>query len=218
MEKKFRNRAEAGRKLAKRLLGFANRKDVVVLALPRGGVPVAFEIATALSAPLDVLVVRKLGFPGFEELALGAIAMGGVQVLNEELLRYLFLPKSTLTAVVAAETKELGRREAAYRKDLGSLTVKGKIVIVVDDGIATGSTMQAALAALKSQEPAKVVVAVPVAAPEADLSIRQLTDQFVCLATPTDFEAVGKWYHNFPQTSDEEVTRLLAATRSVAAA
>jgi putative phosphoribosyl transferase len=206
---RYRNRSEAGRLLARKLMGYANRPDVLVLALPRGGVPVAFEVAQALNAPLDIFLVRKLGVPGHEELAMGAIASGGVRVLNEDVVRYLHIPDGVIDAVAADELKELDRRERLYRGDRPPLDVRGRTVILIDDGLATGSTMRAAAEALRTQNPAAIVVAVPVAADETCDEFRSEVDEVVCAYTPDPFYAVGLWYEDFSQTSDEEVRELL---------
>lgn len=206
----YRNRIEAGRRLAERLTEYAGREDVLVLALPRGGVPVAFEVAEALHAPLDIFLVRKLGVPGHEELAMGAIATGGVRVINEDVVNYLRVPGEVIDAVAADELRELDRRECAYRGDRPPSDVKGKTVILVDDGLATGSTMRAAAAALRQQGPARIVVAVPVSAPQTCDEYRMGVDEVVCAATPHPFHAVGMWYEDFPQTTDQEVRGLLA--------
>jgi len=205
----FRNRTDAGRQLAARLQAYANRPDVVVLALPRGGVPVAFEVARALHAPLDVFLVRKLGVPGHEELAMGAIASGGVRVLNEDVVRTLHIPEEAIDAVAAEEQQELERRESAYRGGRPPADVRGRTVILVDDGLATGSSMRAAVAALRRQEPARIVVAVPVGAVETCEDLGAEADEAVCVRTPDPFYAVGIWYGNFAQTTDEEVRDLL---------
>ncbi len=209
MDYVFRNRQEAGRLLAGRLAAYADRADVVILALPRGGVPVAFEIAAALHAPLDVMVVRKLGVPGHEELAMGAIASGGVQVVNQDVVRSLGLSPAVLESVAAAEYQELIRRERAYRGSRESAIVEGRTVILVDDGLATGSTMRAAVAALRKRAPARIVVAVPTAAPETCEELKAEVDEMVCATTPTPFYGVGQWYDDFSQTTDEEVRGLL---------
>ena len=209
MERVFRNRREAGQVLASLLAGYRGRPDVAVLGLPRGGVPVAYEIATALHAPLDVMVVRKLGVPGHEELAMGAIASGGVQVVNEEVIRHLGITSPILASVAAIEQQELARRERAYRGERPPVTVEGRTVILVDDGLATGSTMRAAVAALRRRHPTQVIVAVPTAAPETCEELRQEVDEIVCAMTPTPFYGVGEWYEEFGQTSDEEVRDLL---------
>jgi predicted phosphoribosyltransferase len=208
--RRFRNRAEAGRQLAEALQDYAGRDDVVVLALPRGGVPVGFEVARALRAPLDVFLVRKLGVPGHEELAMGAVASGGVRVLNEELVRRLGLTAQELEEIVAREEAELERREAAYRGDRPRPDVRGKVAILVDDGLATGATMRAAVEALRREGPAKLVVAVPTGAAESCEDLRPLVDELVCLTTPQPFYAVGLWYDDFTPTTDDEVSELLA--------
>jgi predicted phosphoribosyltransferase len=205
----FRNRREAGQVLASLLAGYRGHPDVVVLGLPRGGVPVAYEIATALHAPLDVMVVRKLGVPGHEELAMGAIASGGVQVVNEDVVRHLGLTPSILASVATIEQQELARREHAYRGERSSVPVEGRTVIMVDDGLATGSTMRAAVAALRRRDPDRIVVAVPVAAPETCEDLKREVDDIVCAITPTPFYGVGEWYEEFDQTRDEEVRDLL---------
>jgi putative phosphoribosyl transferase len=209
MDHVFRDRYEAGRLLAGRLVMYADRPDVVVLALPRGGVPVAFEIAAALHVPLDVMVVRKLGVPGHEELAMGAIASGGVQVVNQEVVQYLGLSQAVLESVAATEYQELTRRELVYRGNRGPTIVEGRTVILVDDGLATGSTMRAAVAALRGRHPARIVVAVPTAAPETCEELKAEVDEILCATTPTPFYGVGQWYDDFSQTTDEEVRDLL---------
>jgi predicted phosphoribosyltransferase len=208
---RFRDRAHAGRVVAERLGAYAGRDDVVVLGLPRGGVPVAYEIARALDAPLDVFGVRKLGMPGQEEYALGAIAAGGIRVLNTAAIDSLRLPAHLIDAIDARERRELERREQAYRGDRQPPEVAGRTVILVDDGLATGLTMRAALHAIRAAEPARVVVAVPVADPGVCDGVRELADDVVCALTARPFRAVGHWYEAFPQTSDEEVRRLLDA-------
>jgi putative phosphoribosyl transferase len=210
----FRNRTDAGRQLASKLAKYAGRADVVVLALPRGGVPVAFEVARELKAPLDIFLVRKLGVPAQKELAMGAIASGGVLVRNEDVVRYLSISDEVIDSVAASEQRELERRERAYRDAQPPLEVKGRIVILVDDGLATGSTMRAAVAALRQQEPKRIVVAVPVAAPETCAELRAEVDEVVCAATPRPFHGVGLWYEDFSQTTDEEVRELLEKGRS----
>jgi predicted phosphoribosyltransferase len=212
----FRDRTEAGRQLAQQLAGYANRPDVLVLALPRGGVPVAFEVAKALHAPLDVFLVRKLGVPGHEELAMGAVATGGVRVLNEPVVRALRIPQYVIDAVAAWEEQELARRERLYRGDRPPPDVRGRTVVLVDDGLATGSTMQAAVKALRQQQPAKIVVAVPTASPEACDALKLETDEVICAVTPQPFYAVGLWYEDFSQTTDEEVRELLARSAPAA--
>jgi predicted phosphoribosyltransferase len=209
----FRDRAHAGRRLAERLHHYAGRPDVVVLALPRGGVPVAAEVAHSLGAPLDVFLVRKLGLPGNEELAMGAIASGGSRVLNRSLLDRLHVPPQTVDAVASREQRELERRERAYRGTTPPPYLRGKTVILVDDGLATGATMRAAAAALRAQDPARVVVAVPVAAASSCEEFSDVVDEVVCVETPESFLAVGQWYDDFSQTEDEEVHRLLEQSR-----
>jgi putative phosphoribosyl transferase len=206
--------------LAARLAGYAGRPDVIVLALPRGGVPVAFEVAQALGAALDVFLVRKLGMPGHEEFAIGAIASGGVTVLNEETLRDYGVGRDQVEAVVEAEQRELERRERHYRGDRPFPDVTGRAVILIDDGLATGSTMRAAVAALRHERPARVIVAVPTAPLETCDELRVIVDDMICLITPEPFYAVGLWYEDFSQTTDEEVRGLLerAAARSSNAA
>jgi predicted phosphoribosyltransferase len=205
----FRDRREAGRHLARGLASYAGRDDVLVLALPRGGVPVAFEVAAALRAPLDVFLVRKLGTPGHAELAMGAIASGGTRVLNEEVVSYLRIPPSAIDAVAATEQRELERREAIYRRGRAFPRLEGRTRILVDDGRATGSTMRAAVQAVRQQHPAAVVVAVPVGARETCEELRVLADEVYCARTPVPFSAVGQWYLDFAQTSDDEVRDLL---------
>jgi predicted phosphoribosyltransferase len=210
MDGQYRDRVEAGRALARHLLKYADQPDVIVLALPRGGVPVAYEVARRLHAPLDVFLVRKLGLPGHEELAMGAIASGGVRVLNDNVVRMLSVPTRVIDAVAQLEQAELQRREALYRVNRPAPQVEGKTVILIDDGLATGSTMRAAAEALRRQNPAKLIVAVPVAAAETCEAFRDLVDEVICAATPEPFHAVGVWYGDFSQTSDDEVRDLLA--------
>ena len=210
MEKTFRDRADAGLRLAERLGAYANRDDVIVLALPRGGVPVAYEVATRLHLPLDVFIVRKLGVPGYEELALGAIASGGVRVLNQDVVRVLPDAEAIVEAVTANELLEMERRDRAYRDDRPLPEVRGRVVILIDDGLATGATMHAAVRALREQEPAKIVVAVPVCAPETCREIEKLADETIWLFAPDWFHGVGQFYDDFSQTTDEDVRRLLA--------
>lgn len=205
----FRDRADAGRQLAARLTRYADRTDVLVLALPRGGVPVAYEVAKELNAPLDVFLVRKLGVPGHEELAMGAIASGGVRVLNEDIVNYLKISDEVIDAIAAVEQRELERRQRAYRDDRPPPDVKDHIVILIDDGLATGSTMRAAAASLRLQKPGRIVVAVPVSSPETCDEFRSEVDEIVCAFTPEHFQGVGLWYEDFSQTSDEEVRELL---------
>jgi putative phosphoribosyl transferase len=206
---RFRDRREAGRRLADRLVAYAGRPDVIVLALPRGGVPVAYEVARALGAPLDVFLVRKLGMPGHEEFAIGAIASGGVRVLNEETLLDYGVSREQVEAIVEAEERELERRERRYRGDRPFPDLTGRTVILIDDGLATGSSMRAAVAALRQERPSRIVVAVPTAPAETCEDLRPIVDDMVCLMTPEPFYAVGLWYEDFSQTTDEEVHDLL---------
>jgi predicted phosphoribosyltransferase len=203
----------AGRELAARLRGYAGRNDVVVLALPRGGVPVAFEVARELGAPLDVFLVRKLGVPGHPELAMGAIASGGVRVVNHDVVSALRIPDEVIEAVASRELAELARREQLYRGDRPAPDVSGLTVILVDDGLATGSTMRAAIEALRQRGAARIVAAVPVGAPETCEEMNRVADEAVCARTPDPFYSVGLWYDDFSQTSDEEVRELLARAR-----
>lgn len=205
----FEDRRDAGRELANRLAGYAARGDVIVLALPRGGVPVAFEVAQALRVPLDVFVVRKLGAPGQEELALGAIASGGIRVLNDEAIEALGVPEQTINAIAARELGELERRERQYRGNRTPIDVAERVAILVDDGLATGSTMRAAALALRQLRPAKIIVAVPVASAITCERLRSDVDEVLCVNTPDNFFAVGQWYRDFAQTTDEEVRELL---------
>ncbi len=212
----FPNRSVAGRLLAERLRAYAGRNEVIVLALPRGGVPVGFEVAHALGVELDVLIVRKLGVPQQPELAMGAIASGGARYLNEEVLRLAHVSDAELRQVVAAETAELERRERLYRGNRLPPDITGRTVIVVDDGMATGASMRAAVLALRSKRPTHIVVAVPVAPEDAGERLQGAADEFVCLQTPRDFYAVGQFYLDFQQTSDDEVRALLKRSRSPA--
>jgi predicted phosphoribosyltransferase len=205
----FQDRREAGRLLATRLTAYADNPDVLVLALPRGGVPVAYEVAKALKAPLDVFLVRKLGVPGHEELGMGAIASGGVRILNESVVEGLDITPATIEAVTAKEQQELERRERDYRDDRPAPDVRGRVVILIDDGLATGATMRAAAAALRQHQPARLVIAVPVAAPSTCEEFKSEVDEIVCAITPDRFYAVGLWYHDFAQTTDDEVRHLL---------
>jgi putative phosphoribosyl transferase len=205
----FRNRREAGRALGQQLAQYASRPGVVVLGLPRGGVPVAFEVAEALDAPLDVFLVRKLGFPGNEEFAMGAIASGGVRVVNEALLRRYGIPAAAVERVVEQEERELRRRERSYRGDRAAIGLAGCTVILVDDGLATGSSMQAAVKAVRLQGPERIVVAVPVGPIETVRELARIADEVACVATPEPFLAVGRFYDDFDQVGDEEVAGLL---------
>jgi putative phosphoribosyl transferase len=214
---RFRDRTEAGRYLAQQLSGYAGRDDVIVLALPRGGVPVGYEVAKALGVPLDVFVVRKVGVPGHEELAMGAIASGGLLVLDRGVVRALGISREQIEGAVEAELRELERREAAYRDGRGPPQLEGKTVILVDDGLATGSTMRAAALAVRQANPTRLVVAVPVAAAETCDEFRDVVDDIVCGVTPRPFRAVGLWYDDFSQTTDEEVRELLAQAADRAA-
>lgn len=205
----FEDRTAAGKVLADKLATYANRLDVIVLALPRGGVPVASEVAKALNVPLDVFLVRKLGVPGQEELAMGAIASGEVRVLNEEVVYALHLSKEVIDRVANEEQQELERREWVYRDNRPAPSVRDRTVILVDDGLATGATMRAAILSLRQQQPAKLVVAVPVSSPETCSDLATEVDEITCAATPQPFQSVGLWYEKFPQTTDEEVCCLL---------
>jgi putative phosphoribosyl transferase len=210
----FADRIEAGQMLAELLHDYAHRPDVIVLALPRGGVPVGYEIAQRLDAPLDVFLVRKLGMPGHEEFAIGAIASGGVRVLNEQARSLARIPESMIDAVAEKETAELHRRERMYRGSAPPPDFYGKTCILVDDGLATGSTMRAAVAGLRQHHPAKIIVAVPVASVEACQALKREADEVVCAAMPEPFYAVGQWYQEFGQTSDQEVQELLDRAHS----
>jgi putative phosphoribosyl transferase len=206
---RFRNRAEAGSMLARELERYRNVSGVLVLGLPRGGVPVAYEVAIALNAPLDILVVRKLGVPGQDELAMGALASNGIQILNNSVIEYLGIPESVVEAVTEQEMEELERRELLYRGARPPADIRDKIIIVVDDGLATGSTMKAAIAALRRQDPEKIVVAVPTASPETCDELKSAADEVVCAVMPEPFYAVGFSYEDFEQTTDEEVRDLI---------
>jgi putative phosphoribosyl transferase len=207
---RFRDRVQAGQLLAERLKPYANRADVLILGLPRGGVPVAYEVAKALHAPLDVCLVRKLGVPTHKELAMGAIASGGVRVLNYDVISWLGISSRTIDEVAAQEFKELQRRDRAYRGDRPQAEIRDRTVILVDDGIATGSTMRAAIAVLKPQHPARLIVAIPVAPPQTCTELKAEVDELVCLLSPPDFYAIGVWYDHFDQTTNEEVRSLLS--------
>lgn len=211
----FQDRTDAGRELAAKLRNYADRSDVLVLGLPRGGVPVAAVVAQELNAPLDVFVVRKLGVPYHPELAMGAIATGGVRVLNEDVVRMLNIPDAVIDQVTLRERRELERRERAYRGERPPPDVRGRTVILVDDGLATGSTMRAAVAALREQGPAKIVVAVPVGAPETCAELQHDADEAICAREPEPFHAVGMWYDDFSQTTDDEVHELLEKSAMV---
>ena len=210
----FLNRRDAGRTLATYLSKYVGRNDVVVLALPRGGVPIAYEVAQALGAPLDLFLVRKLGTPGHRELAMGAIASGGIRVLNEDVVRWYSIPESVIEHVVREEQAELERRERAYREDRPAPDLQGRIVILIDDGLATGSTMRAAAQAVRERRPSRVVVAVPVGARETCAELAAHADEVICARMPEPFSAVGQWYLDFTQTEDEEVRDLLQKSLS----
>lgn len=210
---RYQDRQEAGQVLADLLAGYAGRPAVQVLALPRGGVPVAFEVATRLGAPLDIFLVRKLGVPGHPELAMGAIAENGARLLNPDIVGYLGISDTMIDQVADAEQQEMQRRERAYRDGRAAPDIGGKIVLLVDDGLATGATMKAAVQGLRQQQPARLVVAVPVGAPETCEELTHLADEVICALTPDDFQAVGLWYAQFNQTTDEEVVRLLGQAR-----
>jgi putative phosphoribosyl transferase len=212
MERAFPNRIEAGRQLAEKLEKYAERDDVIVLGLPRGGVPVANEVAKLLRVPLDVFIVRKLGVPGFEELAAGAIASGGVRVLNEDVMRAIPHADQAIKAVTARETAELERREQIYREGRPVPKLRNRIAILVDDGLATGATMRAAVKALRQRGAARIVVAVPVGPPDTCHEIEEQADEMICLSMPEFFQAVGQYYEDFSQTSDEDVRELLASS------
>ena len=214
----YLDRREAGRSLATRLEKYARRDDVVVLALPRGGVPVAYEVARTLDAPLDLFLVRKLGTPGHQELAMGAIASGGVRVLNDDVVQWYGIREEDIEAVAHEESRELQRREITYREGREPVSIEGRTVILVDDGLATGSTMRAAVKAVRMHRPSRVVVAVPVGARDTCDELGAIADEVVCLGTPEPFSAVGQWYLDFSQTTDDEVRQLLADhARSIAA-
>jgi len=214
MGKMFLDRADAGRILAEKLDKYAGRDDVIVLGLPRGGVPVAYEVAKRLCVPLDVFIVRKLGVPGFEELAAGAIASGGVRVLNEDVMRALPNANEIIESLTASETKEVERREISYRDGRPAPDLRGKTVILVDDGLATGATMRAAVKALRQRDVARIVVAAPVGAPDTCRELEGEADETICAVAPEWFQAVGQYYEDFSQTSDEEVRQFLARAAS----
>lgn len=212
----FQDRREAGRKLGELVRRSVPDANALVLGLPRGGVPVAFEVARALGAELDVFLVRKIGMPGEEELALGAIASGGVQVLNEDLVRYLHVRESTIAEIAAREKAELDRQERAFRDDRPPISASERAVVLVDDGLATGASMHAATQALRPLSPKSVTVAVPVAAPSTCREFRSRVDRVICLATPEPFGSVGAWYEDFSQTTDEDVRKLLHEANEIA--
>lgn len=206
----YKDRREAGVDLAGHLRQFTDRRDVVVLALPRGGVPVAYEVARALHAPLDVFLVRKLGVPGHRELAMGAIASGDVRVLNDEVVRWYGIPERVIDDVAREEQAELERRERAYREGRSPVDISGRVVVLVDDGLATGSSMKAAVRAVRARTPSRIVVAVPVGAPETCRALASIADEVICARTPEYFAAVGQWYLDFSETTDDEVRDLLS--------
>lgn len=205
----FKDRRDAGKQLAQELLAYAGRSDMIVLALPRGGVPVAYEVARALNAPLDIFIVRKLGLPGHEELAIGAIASGGIRVLNHDIVQALKISQNIIDKVTRRELEELERREQAYRGERPPYNVRHRTVILIDDGLATGASMRAAVAALRAQNPSRIVVAVPTAAPETCEAFQPEVDEIICAMTPEPFYGVGRWYEDFSQTTDDEVRALL---------
>jgi predicted phosphoribosyltransferase len=205
----YRDRRHAGTELASRLSHFEGRRDVVVLALPRGGVPVAYEIARALDAPLDVFLVRKLGVPGHRELAMGAIASGGVRVLSPDVVSWYRIPDAVIDEVALEEQAELERRERAYREGRTPIELRDRVVLLVDDGLATGASMKAAVEAVRAHSPSRIVIAVPVGAPDTCRELENVADEIVCARTPEFFSAVGQWYVDFSQTTDEEVRSLL---------
>ena len=205
----FNDRRDAGTKLAQKLSAYANRSDVVVLALPRGGVPVAYEVALALNAPLDIFTVRKLGLPGHEELAMGAIATGGARVINQDVVRSFNIPQGVVEAVAKQELTELERRERVFRGDRMMREIHDKTAILIDDGLATGASMQAAIMGLRAKHPARIVVAVPTAPSETCEAFKKLVDEMICATSPEPFYGVGQWYEDFSQVTDEEVQTLL---------
>lgn len=211
----FIDRRHAGHVLASRLMKYAGRDDVIVLALPRGGVPVAYEVASALGARMDVFLVRKLGTPGHRELAMGAIASGGVRVVNEDVVQWYGISESAIDRIAREEQEELERRERAYRDDRPAPDLANKIVIVIDDGLATGSTMRAAAKAVRAHQPARVVIAVPVGAPQTCAELAAVADEVICSRMPEPFSAVGQWYLNFEQTDDDEVRELLQKSSAI---
>jgi putative phosphoribosyl transferase len=211
----FTDRRHAGRVLATRLAKYAGRDDVVVLALPRGGVPVGYEVASSLGVPMDVFLVRKLGTPGHRELAMGAIASGGVRVLNEDVVHWYGISDAAIERIAHDEQEELERRERAYRGDRRAPDLAGRIVILIDDGLATGSTMRAAAQAVRAHQPARVVIAVPVGAPQTCAELTAVADEVICARMPEPFSAVGQWYLNFDQTEDDEVRELLQKSSTI---
>jgi putative phosphoribosyl transferase len=212
---KFIDRREAGIILAEYLKDYSGLPNIIILALPRGGVPVAYEISQALSVPLDIFIVRKLGVPGYEELAMGAIASGDTVIFNKKLLNQMDIDQSSIDAILQKEQEELVRRERLYRGNRDFPTLKGKTIILVDDGIATGATMQAAVASLRKHTPASIIIAVPVAARETCEEMANMVDQVICPLQPIDFYAVGFWYEKFSQVSDKEVIELLEKSHSI---
>ncbi|KKG10899.1 phosphoribosyltransferase [Methanosarcina sp. 2.H.A.1B.4] len=210
----FKDRADAGKRLAKELSKYSNRQDVLILALPRGGVPVAFEVAKELNVKMDVFVVRKLGVPGNEELAMGAIASEDVRVLNEDIVRSFKIPDRVIATIAINELRELERKERIYRRNHPKLNISGMTVILIDDGIATGASMHAVVEALKTKNPAKLVVAVPTASPDTRSFFEDKVDEIICITTPEPFYSVGTWYGDFSQTTDEEVCELLDKARN----
>lgn len=210
----FRDRRHAGVELASRLSHLEGRHDVVVLALPRGGVPVAYEVARALEAPLDIFVVRKLGLPVHRELAMGAIASGGVRVLNDEVIAWYRIPQHVIDEVTREEEAELGRREREYRDGRPPVDLRDRVVVLIDDGLATGSTMKAAVQAVRARGPSRVIVAVPVGSPDTCSALADIADEIVCARSPARFAAVGQWYREFSQTTDAEVRELLASSEA----
>ena len=206
---RFKDRRDAGRLLARKLSVYTNHTDVIVLALPRGGVPVAYEVALALNAPLDIFLVRKLGLPGREELAIGAIASGGIRVLNEDIIRVLGVPEEVINIVARNELQELQRREHNYRGDRPAPEVRDRKVILIDDGLATGASMRAAVVGVRAQHPARIVIAVPAAAPELCNAFQFEVDEMVCAMTPEPFYGLSRWYEDFSQTTDEDVRMFL---------
>lgn len=207
---KYLNRFHAGKELATKLTKYKNKKNILILALPRGGVPVAFEVAKKINAHLDIFLVRKIGLPGHEEFAIGAIASGGITFLNQESIKNLNIKENIIKEVITKEEIELKRREKTYRKNRESPNLTGKTIILIDDGIATGATIMVAIKAIKIQNPEKIIVAVPVAAPDSYNKISMLVDEIICPICPNNFEAVGKWYNDFTQTSDHDVINILS--------